>query len=299
MKSLVRISCGLMLSILLASEGYAEAPVVDDSDHFTVFDDDGVRPPPAAAPQRPQQQLAVNDAPIAQSFPEEKSQDSSLPGQIRALQQDVQSLRGEVEVQAHTIEQLKQQQLMFYKDIDARFNKGMMAKPNANIEVPVKDVTQSAHATSNAVVEVNQPAPISNAVITGAMPVNAMNPADEQVAYLAAYDLVKAKRYQDALIAMQAFVKQYPAGGYTANAEYWMGELYLAKNEPVDAMKHFETVLHQFPSSTKAAASALKLGYALSALGKTEEAKQRLREVIKNYPDTAAAQLAKSKLGSL
>ncbi|MCX7114576.1 MAG: tol-pal system protein YbgF [Gammaproteobacteria bacterium] len=290
----VKVSCGLMLGILLMSQGYAEAPVVDDSDHFTVFDDDGVRPPPTAAIEAPkQQQLAVNDTPIVQTFPEEKSQDVSLPGQIRALQQDVQALRGELEVQAHTIEQLKQ-------DLDTRLNNAMVVKqPSSNIEVPVAESSTKTGQAAPSAVEVNTPPPVSNAVKTGLMPANAMNPADEQIAYLAAYDLVKAKRYSDALTAMQAFVKQYPTGGYTANAEYWMGELYLAKSEPVEAMKHFDIVLHQFPNSSKAAASALKMGYALSALGKKDEAKQRLREVIKNYPDTAAAQLAKSKLESL
>ena len=36
-------------------------------------------------------------------------------------------------------------------------------------------------------------------------PVSRVNPADEQISYLAAYELVKNKRYDDALNAMQYF----------------------------------------------------------------------------------------------
>ena len=125
------------------------------------------------------------------------------------------------------------------------------------------------------------------------------NPADEQISYLAAYELVKNKKFDEALIAMQTFVTQHPQGGYTANAQYWLGELYMVKKNYPEAIEHFEVVLQQFPSSSKSAASLLKIGYALAASGKKQDAIIRLQQVVKNYPDTNTAQLAKTKLGSL
>lgn len=144
---------------------------------------------------------------------------------------------------------------------------------------------------------VQQEKPINKGLISTA---NARsNPADEQISYLAAYELVKNKRFDDALVAMQAFVTQYPQGGYTANAQYWLGELYMVKNNYPKAIDHFEIVLKQFPSSSKAAACTLKIGYALAASGKDNEARLRLQQVLKNYPDTPTAQLAATKLESL
>lgn len=73
----------------------------------------------------------------------------------------------------------------------------------------------------------------------------------------------------------------------------------MVKNNYPRAIEHFETVLKQFPSSSKAAASTLKIGYALAASGKENEARLRLQQVLKNYPDTPTAQLATTKLESL
>ena len=98
---------------------------------------------------------------------------------------------------------------------------------------------------------------------------------------------------------MQAFVTQHPKGGYTANAQYWLGELYMVKKNYPQSIEHFEIVLQQFPSSNKSAASMLKIGYALAASGKKQDAVLRLQQVVKNYPDTSAAQLAKAKLEAL
>jgi tol-pal system protein YbgF len=127
----------------------------------------------------------------------------------------------------------------------------------------------------------------------------ASNPADEQISYLAAYELVKNKKYDDALSAMQNFVAKYPQGGYTANAHYWLGELYMVKKDYSEAIKHFDIVLEQFPSSSKCSASMLKIGYALAASGKTTDARTKLLEVLKKYPDTSTAELASTKLQSL
>ena len=73
----------------------------------------------------------------------------------------------------------------------------------------------------------------------------------------------------------------------------------MVKKNYTKAIEHFETVLQNYPASSKKAASMLKLGYALAASGNMQEAKQRLQQVAKNYPDTNTAQLAKTKLQSL
>ena len=83
------------------------------------------------------------------------------------------------------------------------------------------------------------------------------------------------------LRAMQTFVQKYPKGGYTANAEYWLGELYLVKKEYPKAIEHFDVVLQQFPSSSKSAASMLKAGYAYAAKGDNQEARKHFNKYVK------------------
>lgn len=278
---------------LLSWSVFAEAPVVEESDNFALLDDN------QSAMVQPESKSAFvdNDAEqiaIAQHQDNVGSQANiQLLDKLKSVQQELQELRGQLEVQAYHLKKLEQQQLTFYKDIDSRLGghpppQTSQTVPEATnqsltIDSPKKPAASSFYRT----------APKNN------VSTNHKNPAEAQISYLAAYDLLKSKHFDEALEAMQAFVKNYPQGGYTANAHYWLGELYMVKKEYGNAIGHFEIVLNQFPSSSKRAASLLKIGYALAASGHEIEAMQRLQEVIRHYPDTPTAELALAKLKSI
>lgn len=209
-----------------------------------------------------------------------------LLDKLQGLQQELQELRGQLEVQNHELKTLKEQELAFYKDLDDRIRATSAPKTTAEPIAAQKPPTEGINAGDEVVA-------IAPAVQGSG------NPADEQVSYLAAYELIKNKHFDAGLTAMQNFANKYPQGGYTANAQYWLGELYLTKNLPKDAITHFEIVLKNYPTSSKAAASQLKLGYAYVANGQIPEARLQLEAVLKNYPDTQTAKLAASKLATL
>jgi len=284
----------VIFSLLLPMTVVAEAPVFDESDNFAMMEEQqaDMNAPTAQAQidevdEVDEEALVVDNdqgSPLAST-----SDNANLLEKIQRMQQEIQELRGQFEVQAHELNQLKEQQLTFYKDLDARLsqnNPSLRTRPSTELAM---DATANASQSPE-----EQPA--AKPVITPKRNVSRVNPADEQISYLAAYDLVKNKHFDEAIKAMQAFANQYPQGGYTANAQYWLGELYLVKNNYQQAIEHFELVINQFPSSSKSAASLLKMGYALAASGKTDEARARLQQVIKNYPDTQTARLARSKL---
>ncbi len=283
---------------LLPFSASAEAPVVDDSENFALLDEQ------QAAQERPvakaqssdygsDEETAFANDNLETSGTSSNNKNAMLLDKVQGLQQEIQELRGQLEVQAHDLKLLQEQQLAFYKDLDARLpNQASVAKNTAVAPLPIAVKTQKAPTALLSNKQPVQPAPTASGVVR-------TNPAEEQISYLAAYELVKNKRFDDALDAMQKFVNQYPQGGYTANAQYWLGELYMVKKNYPEAITHFEIVLQQFPSSSKTAASMLKIGYSLAALGNKAEAAQRLQQVVKNYPDTNTAQLAKAKLDSL
>ncbi len=279
---------------LLPFSVFAEAPVVDDSENFALLDEQqaAYEQPVAKAQNREygndEESALANDNIEPSST---KSSNAILLDKVQGLQQEIQELRGQLEVQAHDLKLLQQQQLAFYKDLDARLPNPSTnaAKIASGAPLPIGSVNNSAPITTDK-------RPVVVPIVSSAP---RTNPADEQISYLAAYELVKNKRFDDALTAMQKFVTLYPQGGYTGNAQYWLGELHMVKKNYPEAVAHFEIVLQQFPSSSKTAASMLKMGYALAASGKKPEAIQRLQQVIKNYPDTNTAQLAKSKLDAL
>jgi len=295
-----RLLLSLCLTCILPMQVYAEAPVVDDSENFAILDEQQV------AVQQPVAKAQLeyesdDEVPLARDTHDSSGSESAeLVNKMQGLQQEIQELRGQMEVQAHELKMLQQQQLAFYKDLDTRMRDGSnKSVQSAQLTSPDEPKLELATAAPTANLPTTQSASAEKQITAAAINTARGNPADEQISYLAAYELVKNKHFDEALTAMQTFISQYPRGGYTANAQYWLGELYLVKNNYPKAIEHFEIVLKQFPSSSKAAASTLKIGYALAASGKDNEAKARLQQVIKNYPDTPTAQLATIKLESL
>ncbi|STX52509.1 outer membrane protein [Legionella busanensis] len=297
----------ICFTCLLPLSALAEAPVVDDSENFAIFDDGqaAIEQPVAKA------QLEDNDAEIALAQDNELNADSTnveLLDKLKSLQQELQELRGQLEVQAHNLKTLQEQQLTFYQDINTRLKSTNPAATSAATKIinsmkratePSIDEVGTKKAETPAVKPYSEKQTKAKLEFKGSLTAANKNPADEQISYLAAYDLVKNKQFDDALSAMQNFVTRYPQGGYTANAHYWLGELYMVKKNYASAIEHFETVLTRFPTSSKTAACLLKIGYALAASGQEIEARQRLQEVVKNYPDTPTAELAAAKLKSI
>lgn len=293
---------------------WSQAPVIEDSDNFAMAEEQQAYEAPVVSSKydEPPMQQAQNERPRgmshnqddgpalvkedAYSEPKEEFNDNAkLIDKVQSLQQEVQELRGQLEVQAHDLKLLQQQQIAFYKDLDARLGtssaKSAQMKPPTELNIGAKPA-------------VNPPAiPAAQATSTTlskpAIALSRANPADEQISYMAAYELVKNKRYGAATGAMTTFVQKYPQGSYTANAQYWLGELYLVQRDYLKSIQHFDVVRQQFPSSNKAAASLLKSGYAYAASGNKQEAAVRFQQVIKTYPGTPTAKLAKLKLETI
>ena len=307
------------LSLMLPLTAWSEAPVIDDSENFAFTDGQQVAEAPVVNPKYDEPQIEngqneyyqmdsaqSEDGPAlvkedqGNDFNNDINHNAKLIDKIQALQQEIQELRGQLEVQAHDLKLLQQQQVAFYKDLDARLGNGSSTaqnKPATDITLGSKTLTAQPNSSATASTSTK---PASSSTSTQpVIAVSRINPADEQISYLAAYELVKSKRYDNAINAMQTFVQKYPKGGYTANAQYWLGELYLVKKDYPKAIEHFEVVLRQFPVSSKSAASMLKLGYAKEATGNNQEAKKLFQQIIKTYPDTPTAQLASAKLNTI
>ncbi|MGL5742769.1 MAG: tol-pal system protein YbgF [Legionella sp.] len=316
------IAVGLMLIIPL--DGWSEAPVVDESENFAIIDGRQAQDAPVVGSKYDAPQIESGQFEIAQNdkYSMDNAQDddghalakddqvndsndnvtdnAKLIDKIQSLQQEVQELRGQLEVQAHDLKLLQQQQVAFYKDLDARLSGTSSATKTAPGKSPMELSIDSKQPT----LKTKTPATAAkktDVTTTPAPTITASraNPADEQISYLAAYELIKNKRYDDAIGAMNVFVQKYPKGGYTANAQYWLGELYLVKKDYEKAIDHFNVVLQQFPTSSKSAASMLKTGYAYAAKGDKQAAKKYLQQVVIAYPSTPTAELANSKLRTI
>ncbi|WED22777.1 tol-pal system protein YbgF [Vibrio sp. JC009] len=118
----------------------------------------------------------------------------------------------------------------------------------------------------------------------------------EQEDYQSAVDLILQKRdYQGALDAFKQFQVDYPNSVYAANAHYWLGQLYFARKEDVEAAKSFASVV-SFSESSKRADALVKLGDIATRNSKPDVAKEYYQQVVNEYPDSSSAKTAKSRM---
>ena len=201
---------------------------------------------------------------------------ASLLYQFELLQQEVQTLRGMLEQQAHQINQMRDEQRDRYLDLDRRIS--LQGKPG-KLE-PEPNYTPSTSTTN---FDSDQP----------------RSGLDEKKSYHAAFDLIRNKHYDDAVSAFAQFVRDFPDGEYTGNAYYWLGEVQVVKANYQAAQSAFETLLSRFPQHRKTADAKYKLGKVYRELGDRTKAKQLLQEVINQYPGSSAAKLSESELRNL
>jgi tol-pal system protein YbgF len=123
--------------------------------------------------------------------------------------------------------------------------------------------------------------------------------ASEQATYDAAMAALRGGNYDRAIASFREVVTNYPAGELASNAQFWIGESYYTKGDLESAITAYRKVLADWPDSRKAPDAMVKLGFSLSDLRRTAEARNTLEDVVRKYPGSPAAQLAADRLKRL
>ncbi|WP_263263992.1 tol-pal system protein YbgF [Pseudomonas sp. RIT-PI-S] len=210
--------------------------------------------------------------------------------QLQQMQEDIARLRGQVEVQQNDIQRMKQEALDRYQDLDRRIGTG------TPVQQPAAPADPSNPAVGGAPGADVAPAAPADQSAAGTEPAD---PAKEKLYYDAAFDLIKAKDFDKASQAFSAFLRKYPNSQYAGNAQYWLGEVNLAKGDLQGAGQAFAKVSQLYPKHPKVPDSLYKLADVERRLGHTDRVKPILQQVISQYPGTAAAQLAQRDLQKL
>jgi len=232
------------------------------------------------------------------SVPSQPGAGLSLEGQLMQqmyqLQQEVSMLRGLLEEQEHRLKQMEQDQLERYQDLDRRLAAGT---PVAGGNLAGADRSGQAGAAGNQPLDARAPlpAPSGNAGNGAAPP----DPEREKLLYDAAFDLVKTRDFPKAIQAFTAFLRRYPNSEYAGNAQYWLGEVYLAESQYNEAGRAFAQVISAYPGHRKEADAMYKLADVERRLGNTQKARQLYQEVLSKHPNSSAAQLARRDLDNL
>ena len=210
--------------------------------------------------------------------------------QVSNLQSEIQQLRGDIEVQTHSMESLQKRQRDLYLDIDRRLHRleaGGVQQPAAGIDggVPAP-VAPAPGATGTAAQSAGTKAPAAAA----------LNPAEQRKDYDRALEQLKEGRYNEASAAFKTFLEKYPGSSYADNAQYWLGEVFYVTRQFQPALNEFGKVLGSHPDSPKVADAKLKMGYIQYELKDWAKAQELLNQVVKGYPGTTTARLAQERL---
>jgi len=116
-------------------------------------------------------------------------------------------------------------------------------------------------------------------------------------AYMKAFGLYSADKYDEAIESFNAFIKAYPDSEYAANAQYWIGECYYTRSNFPKALDAFKKVISGYPGGSKAPDAMLKAGYTLYALKQNDSAKAMLESLAAKYPESPASVKARERLG--
>lgn len=206
-----------------------------------------------------------------------------LQQQMSDNQRDIDALRGQIQQNTYQLNQVVERQKQLYQQIDSLSSASTSGGQQA--------------AGSNAAADTGAAATAGAAASTDSAPAQT---GDANSDYNAAVALIlEKKQYDQAISALQAWVKRYPDSTYQPNANYWLGQLNYNKGKKDDAAYYYATVVKNYPKSPKAAEALLKVGVIMQEKKDTAKAKAVFQQVIKLYPDTESAKQAQKRLISL
>ena len=179
-------------------------------------------------------------------------------------------LNGVVEQLSYEVNQLREQSLQRYLDLDQRLAAGATSGAAGAATPAAAAATAGVDASGSGRQVPEQPG--------------------EGEAYRAAYALVRGQEFAAAVTAFTGF----PDGRYAPNAHYWLGELYLVLDppDPEASRQSFMLLLDQYPDNAKIPDALYKLGRVYFMKGNNDRAREFLNRAMSEYPDSSAARLA-------
>lgn len=225
-----------------------------------------------------QEQLAVLgrrvDALTAQQ------QNNNVDNQLRDLRGQLQDVQHDVQQQAATLADLKQDQQRLLGSAANREGGGAAGIDGSSPPQPAMNGALPAAAAAS------PEAAAAGSIGNGA----------EETAYLTNFNLLQAGKLDEAIKGFRSMLAQYPQGRYADNAWYWLGSAYYVQGNIKAALSSFETLMQDFPKSAKIPDALVKIGIIQQGQNKAADARKTFQRVIDTYPSTQAAAVAKQRL---
>ena len=93
---------------------------------------------------------------------------------------------------------------------------------------------------------------------------------------------LKRRDFDGAIAAFKNHILNYKQSPYSANAHYWLGEIYEFRGEAQLAVESFEVVINDYSDHNKAMDARYKLGKLYHKQGDTKRAVELLQEAAQS-----------------
>ena len=221
---------------------------------------------------------SAEDPPISDPLRQSRGE---LLLQIEQLRQETQALRGLMEELSYQLDEMSSDQKTRYLDLDQRLGE--------LVRIQKQTVANQHNAPLATLVD---PADGSQAVIE---PATAPELSDQD-AYKEAFELIRERQFEDALIAMGDFVVGYPDSELVLDANYWRGQVFDALGQDVEAIEEFKNITLVAPDYQRILQVKVKLGKLLIKNQDVLNGQKILQEVIEQAPESVEAGLASREL---
>ena len=207
--------------------------------------------------------VSLSDQPVSASVR------GDLYYQLQVLQAELRDLRGELEEQKYLLQTLERDHQDRYVELDKRLS-SLNEDPLAQF-AQTEDPSQRTEIVDSSTIG---------------------SKGSERDQYGMAIDLMRARKFQEAISSFQALIETFPNGRYTANCFYWLGELFVATGDKELGRQNFMQVINLYPDNQKVPDALYKLGRIYIDLGDMDVGQRYLSRVMENHPESSAAKLA-------
>jgi tol-pal system protein YbgF len=218
-----------------------------------------------------------------------------LANQLDQLRSETAALRGDIEQLRHDTDGAASRQKELYVDVDKRLQSLEQAERGAALAPP-----PTLPAPSSAPSSSPPPSRAPATAAAGGAVASAPKPGvSDKQAYQTAFDLLQARKYDEAAKAFTQFLSGYSSSPLADNAQYWLAQSHYVQRQFNVALPEFQKVVDKYPQSSKLPDALLKVGLCQSELGNKNAARTALQQVMRQFPDTTAARLATQQLEKL
>lgn len=202
------------------------------------------------------------------------SQNARLANKLEKFEEDLRSIRGDLEASLHHSTELTTQTTDVDQSLEQmRLSVEALSKRLSRLEAFTGYEPSAPHA-----------------------PAKPANHTTAQSAYLKAKKAFDDGDMESAKKGFSAVVETFAASDSADNAQFWIGEIYYREKWYQKAILEYQKVIENYPDGNKVPAAYLKQGLAFEALGETENAHLILGELLRKHPDTAEASIARKKM---